>query len=88
MLFYLWVFFLYTISCYFAFGITFFFVGNLKTLEKLIDIFRFPNPSTFEEKLLHPIYLCFFSVPHISYRFLEGRYSFIKVKLIYGLCFS
>ncbi|MDQ0208294.1 hypothetical protein J2S05_003105 [Alkalicoccobacillus murimartini] len=78
------VFIFYTISCHFAFGFIFFCVGNLKTVEKFIDIFRFPKPATLEEKILHPIYLCFFCIPHVSYRYLEQRYSFIKLKLIYG----
>ncbi|MDQ0208305.1 hypothetical protein J2S05_003116 [Alkalicoccobacillus murimartini] len=77
----------YTIACYFGFGATFFLVGNLKTLEQLIGIFRFPNPKTFEKKFLNSIHLCFLYVPHASYRFLEESYSFIKVKLIYGYTF-
>ncbi|MDQ0208307.1 hypothetical protein J2S05_003118 [Alkalicoccobacillus murimartini] len=49
----------YTVACYFAFGITYFLVGNFKTLEKLIDIFRFPNPKKLDEKFLNLIYLYF-----------------------------
>lgn len=68
----------YIIGCNFAFGFVFFLVGNLKTLQHLIDLFRFPKLNSFEEKLLHPIYLLAFSIPHKSYRFLEKNILFLS----------
>ncbi|MDQ0208309.1 hypothetical protein [Alkalicoccobacillus murimartini] len=74
----------YTLACYFGFGATFLLVGNFKYLETLIKLFRFPKPQKWDEKFLNLIYLCFLFVPHASYRYLEKKYSFIKVKVIYG----
>lgn len=70
-----------------GFAITFLFIGNFKNLNDFINTFRMENPKNASEWLSHIFYLCLFSLPYVTYKALEKRFSFLLTKLFFGIGF-
>ncbi|MDQ0208300.1 hypothetical protein J2S05_003111 [Alkalicoccobacillus murimartini] len=75
------------VTSHFSFALAFLFLGNLKILTNFINMFRNENPQNISDWIAHIIYVCLFSLPYLSYKALEKRYSFWITKLFYCIGF-